>query len=119
MAALVLDAYVAGISIYAACNFERVLTTPKQQEQSIDGRLPFLQIEFGLGKFVELPRLPTASIPIDFRVAEGDEPERKIAAIEAFRIPANSDNGLVHLPSGKPVHHYAQILLRRVGEAPP
>ena len=56
--------------------------------------LPLLHVQFGLRQLVHLPCLSAAAIPVDLRVAKRGQTQRQIAAVEAFRVPADRDDRL-------------------------
>ena len=79
-------------------------------------RLPFLEIDLGLGQPCYFPRLSTAAIPIDLRMTKCDETQRKVAAIEALRVPSNGHDRPVENAAGQIPQLAAQAILRLVCE---
>ena len=82
-----------------------------------DAQLPVLEIDIGLWEPCYFPRLSTAAIPIDLRMTKCDETQRKVAAIEALRVPPDRNDRPIKIAAGQFAHLAAQTILRLVGEA--
>ena len=60
--------------------------------------LPLLNIDACLLLAVYLPGLPSAPVPIDMRITEGDKTQSQVASIKALGIPTDSNDGPFEIP---------------------
>jgi hypothetical protein len=98
---------------------ERQESTPKRPFGTVatkSVRLPFLNISLRLWQSLRFPRFAAAAIPIHLGIAEPDETQSEVVAVEAFGTPADGNDWQRRVAFGQLGQLAAQALLRGIRE---
>jgi len=87
------------------------------EARTVNGNLPVLHHELGLGQTRHLPSLATTAIPENIGVTERYESKCKVAPIKALRGPTDCNDRLIEIATGQFDHLATQAILCLVGKA--